>query len=246
MNSNNPTLWYFADPMCSWCWGFSPVISQIKENYSEKINIALVMGGLQTEDVGEMSKDSREEIFHHWHQVEEMTKQPISYENALPEGFVYNTEPACRAVITAGNIDPSIIFSYFTAVQSAFYTKNQDVTQIEHLQRLAVECGLNADEFKKIFESENVKESIEKSFQFTKKAGVQGFPTLILNLENDLHIITRGYLDYSGVSAELDKLLAIQTHSWAALKVIDWSVMRRKGKIPLNFLNILKLIKDTL
>ena len=209
MDSNNPTLWYFADPMCSWCWGFSPVITQVKEHYSDKLNIALVMGGLQTEDVGEMSEDSRKEIFHHWHQVVEMTKQPISFENAFPENFVYNTEPACRAVISAGNIDPSIIFTYFTAVQSAFYAKNQDVTQIDCLQQLAVECGLDAEEFKRIFESESTKQSIEKSFQFTKKAGVQGFPTLILNLQNDLHIITRGYLDYSSVSAALDKLLPV-------------------------------------
>ena len=100
MDSNNPTLWYFADPMCSWCWGFSPVITQVKENYLDKLNIALVMGGLQTEDVGVMSEDSQKEIFHHWHQVVEMTKQPISFDNAFPENFIYNTEPACRAVIT--------------------------------------------------------------------------------------------------------------------------------------------------
>ena len=76
-NHDKPILWYFADPMCSWCWGFSPVITQIKENYLDKLNIALVMGGLQTEDVGVMSEDSQKEIFHHWHQVVEMTSTPV-------------------------------------------------------------------------------------------------------------------------------------------------------------------------
>lgn len=209
MESSNPTLWYFADPMCSWCWGFSPVITLIKEHYSDKLNIALVMGGLQTEEVGEMSDDSKKEIFHHWHQVVEATKQPISFENAFPEKFVYNTEPACRAVITAGSIEPTIIFNYFTSVQIAFYTKNLDVTQLDILQQLAVECGLDGDKFKQIFEDEKTKQTIEKSFKFTKKAGVQGFPSLILNIENDLHIVTRGYLNYSAVSSALDKLLAV-------------------------------------
>ena len=32
-NDDKPILWYFADPMCSWCWGFSPVISEIKKSY---------------------------------------------------------------------------------------------------------------------------------------------------------------------------------------------------------------------
>ena len=207
MDSCNPTLWYFADPMCSWCWGFSPVISQVKEHYSETLNIALVMGGLQTEEVGEMSDDSKKEILHHWHQVVETTKQPISFDCAFPENFVYNTEPACRAVITAGSIDPTKIFTYFTSVQSAFYTKNQDVTQISCLKELAAECGLDADAFEHLFNDETTKKSIIKSFEFTKKAGVQGFPTLILSLDNDLHIITRGYLDFDAVSAALDKLL---------------------------------------
>ena len=207
-SNNNPTLWYFADPMCSWCWGFSPVISKIKENYAAKIKIALVMGGLQTEELNALSVSSREEVLHHWHQVEEMTGQSFLFDGVLAKGFIYNTEPACRAVITAGLIDSSKIFTYFTAIQRAFYTKNQDVTQTGCLQQLAVDCGMDAEEFKCLFEEESTKQSIEKSFQFTKKAGVQGFPTLILNVQNDLHIITRGYMDYDAVSAALDKLLS--------------------------------------
>ena len=208
MESNNkPTLWYFADPMCSWCWGFSPVISEVKNHYLDKINIALVMGGLQTEELSTLSDSSREEVFHHWHQVEKMTGQDFLFDNALPEGFIYNTEAACRAVITVRLIEPKEIFTYFTAVQRAFYMQNQDVTQLECLQQIAVDCGLDADEFKSLFEDEKTKSSIEKSFQFTKKAGVQGFPTLILNIENKLHIITRGYMDYEGVSKALDNFL---------------------------------------
>ncbi|MCH7478788.1 MAG: DsbA family protein, partial [SAR324 cluster bacterium] len=23
------TLYYFGDPMCSWCWGFKPVLEQV-------------------------------------------------------------------------------------------------------------------------------------------------------------------------------------------------------------------------
>lgn len=207
MKSEQPTLWYFADPMCSWCWGFSPVISEIKKNYSNKINIALVMGGLRTDATKVLSTSSREEIFHHWHQVEEKTGQSFQYEQALPEGFIYNTELACRAVITAGVIDASKTFEYFSAVQSAFYSDNQDVTQLDCLQQLAEKCGIDAEQFKILFDDEKQHASVEKSFQFTKKAGVQGFPTLILIIEEKLHIICRGYDSYANISTSLDQLL---------------------------------------
>lgn len=207
-NENQPVLWYFADPMCSWCWGFSPVIAEIKKNYADKIKIALVMGGLQAGETAVLSDSSREEIFHHWHQVKEKSGQIFSFDGALPEGFIYNTEPACRAVISVGLLDASKTFEYFTAVQAAFYTKTQDVTQTDCLEQLAVECGLNAEEFLTLFRDKKQHDSAQNSFQFAKKAGVQGFPTLILNIEQQLHVITRGYQDYQGISASLDKLLA--------------------------------------
>ena len=207
-NDDKPILWYFADPMCSWCWGFSPVISEIKKNYARQVKIALVMGGLQAGETHVLSPSSREEILHHWHQVHETAGQDFSFDNALPEGFIYNTEPACRAVITVGSIDATKTFAYFSAIQSAFYTKNQDVTQLEVLQQIAVDCGFNAEEFSFLFEGDKQRTNVKKNFEFTKKAGVQGFPTLILNKPEQLEDITRGYADYEHIAASLDKLLS--------------------------------------
>jgi len=208
-NDDKPILWYFADPMCSWCWGFSPVISEIKKNYANQVKIALVMGGLQAGETIPLSASSRDEIFHHWHEVEKMAGQQFSFDNALPEGFIYNTEPACRAVITVGSIDATKTFAYFSSIQSAFYVKNQDVTQIDILTQLAADCGIDTDKFKALFSDEKQQENVNKNFEFTKKAGVQGFPTLILNKPEQLEIITRGYDHYENISASLDKLLSI-------------------------------------
>lgn len=165
------------------------------------------MGGLQADESNVLSASSRKEIFHHWQQVKEKTGQQFLFDNALGDGFIYNTEPACRAVITVGLLQPTKNFAYFTAIQTAFYTKTQDVTDTNCLQQLAVECGIDTEEFKSLFLDEKQHESTKKSFQFTKKAGVQGFPTLILNMQEQLHVITRGYQNYEGISASLDKFL---------------------------------------
>ncbi len=203
------TLWYFADPMCSWCWGFSPVIAEVKENYKGRIKIALVMGGLQPNESNILSDESREEIFHHWQQVEKASGQNFQYENALPEGFIYNTEPACRAVITMGLIDPSKKFTYLNSIQAAFYSNNRDITRADCLQQLATECGVDGETFNGLFNDEKQRETTEKNFQFTKKAGVQGFPTLILNIGEQLHDITRGYQNYEKIAALLEKHLSV-------------------------------------
>ena len=40
-------LLYFADPMCSWCYGFAPVIHTLSEHFTDRLPLRLVMGGLR-------------------------------------------------------------------------------------------------------------------------------------------------------------------------------------------------------
>ena len=42
-----PHLIYFADPMCSWCWGFAPVAEAIRQRLGDALPIRLMMGGLR-------------------------------------------------------------------------------------------------------------------------------------------------------------------------------------------------------
>ena len=44
---NERTLWYVADPMCSWCWGFSPVIEAIQREYGGRLEVEVLLGGLR-------------------------------------------------------------------------------------------------------------------------------------------------------------------------------------------------------
>ena len=47
-------LVYFADPMCSWCYGFSPVIGAIAERFEGRMPLDLVMGGLRAGNTSPM------------------------------------------------------------------------------------------------------------------------------------------------------------------------------------------------
>lgn len=40
-------LLYIADPMCSWCWGFSPIIEKVRDHFGEALPMELLMGGLR-------------------------------------------------------------------------------------------------------------------------------------------------------------------------------------------------------
>ena len=42
----NQQLIYFADPMCSWCWGFSPAMEAVTAKYGDQLPVRLILGGL--------------------------------------------------------------------------------------------------------------------------------------------------------------------------------------------------------
>jgi putative protein-disulfide isomerase len=202
-----PLLWYFADPMCSWCWGFSPVIETLREEYRGRMKIALVLGGLRHE-TAPMTAAGRAEILHHWLQVHARTGQPFRFEHALPAGFVYDTEPACRAVVTVGGLDPALTFPLFKAIQNAFYAEGRDVTQPGVLADLAAELGVDQDAFLPAFDSDAARARTQAHFKQTRQAGVRGFPALILQQDSRLHSICSGCQPLDTVRAAIEAQLA--------------------------------------
>lgn len=205
-NANN--LLYFADPMCSWCWGFTPVIDAINREFSGRLNLTLVMGGLRPYTNEAMSEQSREEILHHWREVHKRSGQAFEFDGALPDGFIYDTEPASRAVVTVAGLLPEKTLDYYKSVQQAFYEQQQDVTQQPVLSELALNIGIEQHLFTENFVSQRTKEITKAHFAKSQLLGVGGFPTLLLNAAQKYHFICHGYREFDDVRSALDKYLA--------------------------------------
>jgi putative protein-disulfide isomerase len=201
-------LWYFADPMCSWCWGFAPVISAIKERYADRMKIVLMMGGLRPGTTEPQTPEAREETLQHWRDVQRLSGQPFCFDGVLPSGFVYDTEPACRAVIAVAAINPAVTFSYFKSVQAAFYTQAQDVTRMETLAGLAQQSGIDRLLFLERFISEDVLHKTRAHFRIAREAGVRSFPTILLQSGSGQRLLTSGYRPLEALCPEIDAWLA--------------------------------------
>jgi len=210
--SSSTILWYFADPMCSWCWGFSPILEKIRSTYDEQLNMALMLGGLRPGVPGEttpqMSAQLRDDILDHWHEVHKMTGQSFSFEGAMPKGFVYDTEPASRAVVSLAQLNADKIFAYFKSIQAAFYVEQIDVTDVENLTELASQQGVASDLFLEQFNSDMVKKITQQHFHGARQAGVTGFPSLIIQEGADFEFIAKGYRPFEEIKSLIDSWLA--------------------------------------
>jgi putative protein-disulfide isomerase len=204
---NEKILWYVADPMCSWCWGFMPVIEAIRHEYGGRVKAELLLGGLRPGTKDPMPSTQREEILRHWRTVQRMTGQPFKFEGAMPEGFIYDTEPASRGAVTVSIINSKVIFPFFKTVQSAFYVEQQDVTSAVVLAQLATGMGLDAQRFLEVFESDTAKRRTLEHFNKARQWGVHGFPTVVMQNAAGYSPLTTGYLSFKEMRPKLDEWL---------------------------------------
>jgi putative protein-disulfide isomerase len=208
-------LIYFTDAMCSWCWGFSPVIAEIRARYGDALPIRTVVGGLRPGTEAPMTRAHLEGMRPHWEHVTEASGQPFDYGFFDREGFVYDTDPAARAVVLARREGPLMALDYLRSAQAAFYAQNRDVTQPAVLAELADELGMDPKAFEAGLGTEDVKQETWSDYATSQNAGVRGFPTLIAGPGTDrtFTLITRGFNTAGQVLPMVDHWLKVAAAS---------------------------------
>lgn len=202
-----PRLLYVMDPMCSWCWGFAPVVEALSAQAQEAgVPLHLVVGGLRQERAA-LDPVSRVRILAHWQAVNARTGQLFNFADALPDGLVYNTEPACRALVTARSLDEQSVWPLAQQIQEAFYADGLDVTRAQVLVKLAEQAGIPRIEFAEMFDSEQMHAATSADFSWVQDLGIAGFPTLLAERDGQLALLTNGYQPLEELAPMLERWL---------------------------------------
>jgi putative protein-disulfide isomerase len=204
-------LIYFADPMCSWCWGFSPVIADIQARFGAALPIRLIMGGLRPGTTTPMTDEARSELRGHWRHVTEASGQPFGEQALATPGFVYDTDPAARAVVLVRKFAPDKALAFLARLQKAFYLEGTDVTDPDVLADFAEAFGLDREPFAAAMETEEAKQETWRDYATSQRAGVTGFPTLVMGPRADgAYVpITRGFSPTETVVSTIGGLLEV-------------------------------------
>ncbi len=201
---------YFADPMCSWCYGFSPVVVALRARYGEVAPIRPVMGGLRPGTTDPMPETARRGLVRHWDEISALAGVPFDTSLADREGFVYDTDPAARAVVLARRTSDEAGLDYLAAAHHAFYAEGRDVTDNAVLADLAAEQGFDRAAFLAALADEGLKNETWRDYAIAQRAGATGFPTLIVgpNADGTYALVTRGFQSGDVVLEGVDRWLA--------------------------------------
>lgn len=206
-------LLYVMDPMCSWCWGFAPVLESLAEQAAAAgVPLHLVLGGLRRDAVA-VDAAARVRYLGYWQAVNASTGQLFNFVDGLPEGLVYDTEPACRALVTARSLDAQSVWPLTQLIQRAFYTKGEDVTRASVLVGLAERAGIPRIEFAAAFDSAEQREATLADFSWVQDLGISGFPTLLAERNGQLALLTNGYQPLEVLAPLLGRWLERAAHA---------------------------------
>lgn len=193
--------------MCSWCYGFGPQFSALLARVAP-FGLRLVMGGLRAYNTKVMDDALKTTLRAHWQHVHEASGLPFADNQFTRSDFVYDTEPACRAVVAVCEQDSERALEYFYAVQAAFYRDGRDVTQGDVLADIAGELGVDRAAFAIAWQSEAVKEATRQDFALTQRLGVSGFPTLAMEHGGQLFLVASGFTPAAVLIERVEQIAA--------------------------------------
>jgi len=204
-------LIYFYDALCGWCYGFSPVMQEIYQQFNDSIAFEVVSGGMVLGDregpIGEVASYIKDAYKH----VEQTTGVAFGkpfLQGVLEEGTAQFSSwyPAVAMAIVQDK-KPEVDLSFAHALQQAIYRDGRLPAEPETYRTLAGTFDLDPDEFVADLEQKHYHEKAGEQFERTARFKVGGFPTLLLELDEEYFVLTRGYMSLEIVQFRLEQVL---------------------------------------
>ena len=202
--SSNPVLYYVHDPMCSWCWGFKPVLEQLQKKLQDKLQLTYILGGLAIDSESEMTQQMQSDIKSNWQRIQKtIPGTEFNYDFWDKNTPRRSTYPACRAVIAAGLEGDNNDLKMIDAIQQAYYLNAQNPSNYTVLYELARKLALDESQFKLNIHSENTQNELIKQIKFSRSIGADSFPSLFLSINKEYFPVV---IDYNKTDIILEHL----------------------------------------
>jgi putative protein-disulfide isomerase len=217
-----PLLIYCYDAYCGWCYGFSPVIKQIADEYRNKFQTEVLSGGMVLPEESVHISVTAGYIKGSYQRVEELTGIKFG------EDYLWHINHPSESDWFPSSEKPSIALSVFKELypdeqvqfaadlQYSLHFEGRDLTDNEAYRHLLEKYKINETDFYAKLENVVYKEKAYYEFQLCKQLQVTGFPQVLMQFtEKKFHLLTRGYTDYETIKKRIELVLAeIETNSF--------------------------------
>ncbi|MET1255110.1 DsbA family protein [Aliikangiella maris] len=214
-------LIYVTDPLCLWCYGIAPTLTQFYATLPENMEKITINGGLFPAERARIADPAfRDYLKNASVKVTELTGQTFSeaFWNLLATpGFKYDTQPSARATVIVKSLsNEQTMREYMHQLQVATFVEGQDPTDEQVLATIATEFGIVKDDFLQAYADNASQQATQDEYAMASQMGVRGFPAILYVKDNQGYSLVSGF-------APLDHLT----------KALAWA-MDKAGEPPIQ------------
>ncbi len=210
-----PVLIYCYDAYCGWCYGFSPIIKKIADEYSNVLEQEVLSGGMILPEKPAHIETIAPVIQKSYKGVEELTGIKFGQDflwhisNYEDSDWYPNSEKPAIAMCIFKEYHPHRAIEFAGDLQYALNYEGRDLTDNEAYRHLLEKYGINDERFYDKLQSEEYKEKAYYEFSLVKQLQVTGYPTVFIQTgELKFQMIAKGYTDYETVKSRVEAVLS--------------------------------------
>ncbi|MGI2104639.1 DsbA family protein [Shewanella frigidimarina] len=205
----NTTLYYVHDPMCSWCWGYRPTWDalqvQLQQQFGQQLSLHYLVGGLAPDSAEPMPHPMQQMLQQTWHKINQQLGTEFNHDFWQLCQPRRSTYPACRASIIARQY--GLEQQMINAIQQAYYLNAHNPSDVDTLVSIATQLGIPADLFTEQLNADETEDKLLKEINFARQLPIQGFPSLVLMLDNNAYPIRLDYHQWQTSLADIQTIL---------------------------------------
>jgi putative protein-disulfide isomerase len=208
------TIIYCYDAYCGWCYGFSPVIKRISEEYLGRIHFEVLSGGMIIHKRPLPLRVTAGYIQEAYKRVEDLTGirfgEDWLWHIFHPEesDWFPNSEKPAVAMCIFKEFHPALQVEFASDLQNALHMEGRDLCDDESYRHLLEKYAIPSRPFYKKLSEEEYKKKAYYEFALVNQLKVSGFPTVLLQeTESRFYLLTRGYSDYSTLHSRIESVL---------------------------------------
>lgn len=202
---------YVYDPLCGWCYGFTPVMQLLQKKYYNRYDFEIISGGMVT--------GSREGAITHiapyisqaYKRVEDMTGikfgEKFLQELLWDAKYIMSSVKPSEALAAFKHFKPELAIDFAHDIQHAFYHDAKSLNVNSTYSELAAKYSIAISEFEKILSDNATKQLALQEFRIADSLKVQGFPAVFVIINNRATQISSGYTDISTLEKNLQRAL---------------------------------------
>ncbi|CAH0533399.1 hypothetical protein VST7929_01265 [Vibrio stylophorae] len=200
------TLYYFHDPMCSWCWGLKPQLEILRSQLPTQVSFVSVLAGLAQDTDEPMAKSMAEQIEQIWRKIEGELGRPFNFDFWRECKPKRSTHIACRAVIAAAVQEKEQ--AMIDAIQQAYYLKAQNPSELSTLLACAQAIDLDVALFESHMADPYLQTLLAQEIAFFQQyGGGKGMPALALAHQGEVFPIQLDYHNSRAMLTQIDIIL---------------------------------------